>query len=289
MTLVVESEPEVEPAVELRGGAALIPRPAKFRDKDAGRSVRRSLPIHGYFGRNGGGKSLAMVHDTLPDLYRGDPVLSTVELLDAETGDPYPNYTRLTDWDQVMNFSRGAICFDEIVGVAGAREAQTLPVQVQNLLVQLRRGDVALRWTAPAWARADKIIRETSQGATLCKGMFAKTVRDEAGRQLTWRQRRLFSWTTYNAEDFEDWTSSKEGKLKRINKSYFWAPGARAPWSYDTYSDVSRVSLVLDSGRCASCGGVRRAKPCTCSEYTNYRPSARVSRASVGFSHDTPR
>lgn len=244
-----------------------VPRPSKFRDKDAGRTVRRGMPIHGYFGRNGMGKSLAMVHDTLPDLYRGDPVLSTVALLDAETGEPYPNYTRLTNWDQVLNFRRGVILFDEIVGVAGAREGMTLPVQVQNLLVQLRRADIALRWTAPGWARADKIIRETSTGATLCRGYWAKTVRDEEGRQLTWRQRRLFRWKTYNAEDFEEWTAAKEDgqkKLKKVTSAWYWAPGGRAQWSYDTYDDVSRIALPITSGRCASCGGTRRAPACTC-------------------------
>lgn len=244
-----------------------VPRPAKFRDKDAGRIVRRGLPIHGYFGRNGMGKSLAMVHDTLPDLYAGDPVLSTVALLDAETGDPYPNFTRLVSWDQVLDFERGVILFDEIVGVAGAREGMSLPVQVQNLLVQLRRKDVTLRWTAPGWARADKIIRETSQGATLCRGYWAKSVVDESGRQLSWKQRRLFKWKTYAAEDFEEWSASKEAgtkKLRTVTSSWYWAPGGRAQWSYDTYDDVSRIALPIESGRCASCGGTRRAKPCSC-------------------------
>lgn len=248
-------------------GAVMVPRPVKFKDKDAGRDIRRGLPIHGYFGRNGMGKSLAMVHDTLPDLYRGDPVLSTVALLDAETGDPYPNYTRLTDWDQVLTFERGAILFDEIVGVAGARESQTLPVQVQNLLVQLRRADIALRWTAPGWARADKIIRETSVGATLCRGYLAKAVVDVEGRAMTWKQRRLFRFKTYQAEDFEEWTAAKENgnkKLKAVNSSWYWAPGKPAQWSYDTYDDVTRVGLSIDSGRCASCGGVRRAPACSC-------------------------
>lgn len=246
---------------------AMVPRPAKFKDKDAGRDTRRKLPIHGYFGRNGMGKTLAMVHDTLPDLYAGDPVLSTVEFRDAVTGDLYPNFTRLTSWDQVLGFKRGVICFDEIVGVAGSREGMTLPVQVQNLLVQLRRSDIALRWTAPGWARADKIIRETSVGATLCRGYFAKAVKDEAGRTLTWRQRRLFRWKTYNAEDFEEWTASKEAgqaKLRKVNASWYWAPGKPAQWSYDTYDDVSRIALPIESGRCASCGGTRRAKPCSC-------------------------
>ncbi len=279
---------ELDDELVVRRGAALVPRPTKFRDKDAGREVRRGLPIHGYFGRNGMGKSLAMIHDTLPDLYAGDPVLSTVALLDAETGEPYPNYTRLTDWDQVMSFERGAILFDEIVGIAGARASMSLPVQVQNHLNKLRKADIALRWTAPAWARADLIIRETSQGATLCKGYWGKKVRDDSGRLMTWRQRRLFRWKTYDATDFEEWSATKEGKLKTVpgGKAWYSIKESRAAWSYDTYGDVALVGMTLESGRCASCGGTRRTPECSCANYVASKtprrsPVAIGSRPSV--------
>lgn len=244
--------------------AVLVPRAGSLKDRDAGRKVRRAYPIHGYFGRNGMGKTQAMVHDSLPDLYAGDPVLSTVALLDAETGDPYSNFTRLVEWQQVLDFERGTILFDEIVGIAGAREGMSLPVQIQNWLVQLRRDDIAMRWTAPAWKRADTIIRETSLGATLCRGFMAKTGYDEAGRARTWRQRRLFRFKTYAAEDFEEWSVAQEGKLKAIGSAWMWAPSSRARASYDTYDEVSRIIFPNESGRCARCGGTRRAKPCTC-------------------------
>lgn len=250
--------------LSVKDGAVLVPRKKKLKDKDAGRSVRRAYPIHGYFGRNGMGKSLCMVHDTLPDLYAGDPVLSTVKLLDAETGDPYPNFTLLTDWEQVLNFERGAILFDEIVGIAGAREGMSLPVQIQNWLVQLRRDDIAMRWTAPAWKRADTIIRETSLGATLCRGYWAKAAVDSEGRAMTWKQREWFRFKTYAADDFEEWSASKEGKLKAIGTSWFHAVNSRARTSYDTYDDVSRIVFANETGRCARCGGMRRAKPCSC-------------------------
>jgi hypothetical protein len=53
-----------------------------------GRAVRRGYPIHMYVGRNGSGKSLTAVYDTLPTLLMGRPVLSTVRLLDFS--DPRP-------------------------------------------------------------------------------------------------------------------------------------------------------------------------------------------------------
>ena len=50
---------------------------------------RRGFPIMAYVGPNGGGKSLAMVKDTVPSLRAGRRVLSTVRLLDAATGEPH--------------------------------------------------------------------------------------------------------------------------------------------------------------------------------------------------------
>lgn len=267
------STPQIE-LVTIDSAPAAVILPKKWRDPDAGRNRRRSLPIHGYFGRNGSGKSQLVVHDTLPDLDRGDPVLSTMALINADTGEPYPNFELWTEWDQVLTFKRGAIVGDEIVGVAGSRNAMSLPIEVQNLLNQLRRGDIAFRWTAPAWARADLIIRETSQGATLCKGMFPRVLRDEDGRVHTWAQNRWSRVKTYDASDFEEWTAAKEKgtrKLRPVQTAWFRAEGTRARASYDTYAPVTRVGFDLDSGRCASCGGVRRPKPCTCSPVSGRR------------------
>lgn len=50
--------------------------------------LRRSQSIAAYNGSNGGGKSLAMVYDCLPDLDRGVRVLSTVGLLDRWSAVP---------------------------------------------------------------------------------------------------------------------------------------------------------------------------------------------------------
>jgi hypothetical protein len=49
------------------------------------RARRRVMPIHGYVGSNGGGKSAAMVWDTLPSLLAGRRVLSGVAR-DARSG-----------------------------------------------------------------------------------------------------------------------------------------------------------------------------------------------------------
>lgn len=244
-----------------------VPVVRRLRETDSGRRARRSAPIRGYVGANGGGKTLAMVHDTLPSLDSGRRVLSTVEFIDFRTGLPFPNYERLEDWSQVMDCRETDIVFDEIVGVAGARAHGSLPVEVQNLLVQLRRRDNTLAWSAPSWTRADLIIRETSQAVTVCRGYLGKRARDAEGKALLWSQKRLFRWKTYDAVNFEEFTAQKATKLKADHKAWFRGVGSRAMHSYDTFDDVSRVGAAIDSGRCASCGGVRRPKPCTCGKH----------------------
>lgn len=232
-----------------------------LRDRNAGRDRRRAVPIHAYVGENGGGKSLAMVHDTLPSLDAGRRVLSTVRLLDAATGEPHAGYERLTDWAQILEAEHCDVLFDEVVGIASAREFAGLPVQVANLLVQLRRRDVVLRWSAPAWARADKIIRETTQAVTVCSGHMGKRDRDSP---RLWSQKRLFKWRTFDAFAFDQLTMGQLDKQPSSSVAWFWGPGCRAFASYDTLDAVERVGDVLDSGRCVHCGGRKTIPRCTC-------------------------
>ena len=232
-----------------------------LRDRDAGRARRRMAPIHAYIGANGSGKSLAMVHDTLPSLEAGRRVLSTVRLLDPATGEPHSAYERLTDWGQLMEAEHCDVLFDEVVGIASARESQGMPVQVANLLVQLRRRDVVLRWSAPAWARADKIIRECTQAVTVCRGYMTK--HDPDAPRL-WAPKRLFKWKTFAAIDFDQASTGQIEKTPSGSSSWFWGPSSAAFRSYDTLDSVERVGDVLDSGRCVHCGGRKTIPRCSC-------------------------
>lgn len=242
------------------------------RDRDARRGARRHFPIHAYVGANGSGKTLAMVHDTLPSLMAGRTVLSTVELIDPRTGRPWPSYQRLTDWPQLLEAHHADVLFDEVVGIASSRESSGLPVQVANILNQLRRRDICLRWTAPAWARADKIIRETSQAVTLCSGKMSEHGHTSEDGSGLWRPHRLFRWRTFDATSFEEFSLNKattedRRRLDSICGAWFWRPRSLAERCYRTLDDVSRVGEVLDTGRCAYCGGRRRVPICHCDDH----------------------
>lgn len=290
------------------------------------RAERRGWPIMGYVGPNGGGKSAAMVWDTLPSLEAGRPVLSTVRLLDymqprdctdarceadPESGhyvralpdpavlegmftvedDPlrrtaltrdlgevvgvhraaHPLWIPLVDWQQILDVKGADVLLDEVTGVASSRESSSLPAPIANRLVQLRRNDVIVRWSAPAWARADKILRETSQAVTYCRGFLAKADAAEAGAARMWRRRRLFSWKTYDGAAFEDFTAGKREELPALTRDLHWGPGSPAFGLYDTMDAVLTVGTVSDAGTCMRCGGTRRRAECSCGDYSRGR------------------
>lgn len=228
-------------------------------------AARRSFPIMAYVGPNGGGKSLAMVKDTLPTLAMGRQVLSTVRLLDHRTGEPHPFYVPFTDWDQLLDAKDCDVLMDEMVGIAGARESMKLDVRVQNILVQLRRRNVVLRWSAPAWLRADKIVREVTQAVTECRGYYSDR-RPVVGTALQlWAPKRLFAFRTYDTIDFEEWTSGRREKVPATSTEWFHGPGSTVFSSYDTLDQVERVTGADENGVCTTCGGsAPRRRPCSC-------------------------
>lgn len=236
-------------------------------DKKSRRAVaaRRSYPIMAYVGPNGGGKSACMVYDTIPSLRRGRTVLSTVKLVDPRTGRPFPNYVKFESWDQLVDLKDADVLMDEMVGIAGSRESQKLDMRVQNVLVQLRRRNIVLRWSAPNWARADKIVREVTQSVTECRGYFpsrvAKRAGDDDAVQL-WAPKRLFRFRTFDTIDFEEWTSGKRDKLEPIAGEYFYGPGSTVFDTYDTLDAVSMVAGITPEGLCDICMKTARKEYC---------------------------
>jgi hypothetical protein len=271
--------------------------------------MRRAMPIRAYVGPNGHGKSLAAVVDLLPSLDRGRYVLSTVPLLDwRAVPDPelftfdrqiglwldnesgvqwvrpdHPYYIRLTEWSQLMRAENCDVLLDDVAGVASARQSQGMPAAIEKLLQKLRHDDITLSWTAPAWARADLVIRETTQAVTVAEGHRPEKTDD--GDKL-WRRHRQFEWTTYDAKLYTDWTEGKREKAKRLCFQRFFGPGSDAFNAYDSLGGVDTITSVTDAGRCVECGGTRRAPACTCHEYTERMAEAavtgRASKRSAG-------
>jgi hypothetical protein len=226
-------------------------------DGRKGRAFRRRFGIIAYVGPNGSGKTLAAVGDCLPSLEAGRPVLSTVRLT-TPAGDDHPMWVPFRTWKDLLSAEHCDVLMDEVTGVASSREAMGLPGPVANLLVQLRRRDVVLRWTAPSWSRADRIIRECTQVAALCSGHMA---READGSQ--WRTNRLFSVRCLDARELDDLTAGVVKRSKAMNRSWSRIGAMAARDAYDTLDQVLALPVV-EGGRCAVCGGRRSVPKCEC-------------------------
>lgn len=263
------------------------------------RKFRRGYGIRGYVGPNGHGKSLAMVYDTLPSLDMGRRVISNVRLLDYRNPRPcegcdspghfvpcgddvavhsaaHPMYEPLLDYSQLLEAQSCDVLLDEVTGIASSRASAALPFQVVNLLMQLRRRDVTLSWTAPAWARADKVIREVSQCVIECRGMLSVSRETEGSM---WRDRRLFRWSTYDAAEFESWTEGKREKSPRASHEWHWRPRGLAHLAYDTFDQVTALGWANEAGLCMTCGGNRPVPRCHCADSERGREASRVAAA----------
>lgn len=125
-----------------------------------------------------------MVNDVLPSISVGRRVVSTVRILD-ENGNPHPLWVPLSDFRTLLEVEKCDVLLDEVTGVASSRSSQSvIPPAVLNLLMQLRRRDVTLSFTAPAWNRAEKVIRETCQAVTLCQGFLPQAGKSKTTKHL---------------------------------------------------------------------------------------------------------
>jgi len=245
-------------------------------------------PIQFFTGRNGAGKSLCAVYDTLPTLDAGRPVLSTVRLLDFRNYRPcedapcddavghreghmqrHPLYVPFTRWEQLLGWSFGDVLMDEITGVADSNENAALPHVVGDFLSQMRRTDVCVRVTGLAWMNAHVRLRRAVLAVTRCQSSLPVPARQLTDEQRVWRPRRLAKWVTYDAKSLptDDHSEAMYGKATVIVKGRHWIPTSLALKAYDTYDSVLTVGTVTDAGRCAHCGGSRRAPECSCSDY----------------------
>lgn len=273
---------------------------------EAARRRRRSYPLHAYVGRNGSGKSMAAVYDTLPDLDAGRPVLSTVRLLDwrnpRECDDPtcehdlhgmpghlaaHPGYIPFTQWPQLLDFRGGAVLMDEITGVADSGDSAALPAAVANKLAQLRRDECMVRITGLNFIRINKRLREAVNAVTRCQSFWPITVQDESGQDMVWRRRRFGVWRTYDAQSLpvDDHTEHAYETADLLVKARTWIPTLSAASAYDSFDQVHRVGTVSEAGRCAHCGGTRRAMECSCSDYH----AEKTQRRSGGAQGRSPR
>jgi hypothetical protein len=189
-------------------------------------------------------------------------VYSTVRLT-SDVGVPHPLFRPLTSYQQLLTIEHADVLFDEVAGIADASESASIPVQVTNFLHQLRKRDIRLRVTTPAYKRCALPIRQVAQVVVECRGFFP--ARSKGDGRL-WRPRRVVRAQVFDAWDFEDYTAS-EGQRERLRtmaKGVVWVPTSPAIKAYNSFGQVLQLGHVNEAGMCTACGGSRPRPKCGC-------------------------
>lgn len=186
-------------------------------------------------------------------------VYSTVALI-GDDGQDHPRYRPLIDYRQLLTIEHAEAIFDEVAGISDASDSSAIPVQVVQWLHTLRKADVRLAVTTPAYDRCSKPIRQVAQLVVDCRSFFPE--RSESGR--LWRPRRMFILTAYDAFTFEHFTAGTKERLTAKGKAVLWRPGHEAERRYDTLGQVLQLGHVTEAGLCSNCGGARSRPKCAC-------------------------
>jgi hypothetical protein len=251
-----------------------------------GARQRQGVPVLAYTGANGSGKSAYEVYDVLPTLLTGRRwecdkewhyhsqegifsgeryVLGTVQMFDPDTEVLYtrhhPRFVPLRNFGQLLRAEHCEVVLDEVTGVMSSRQSQSLPVQVENLIVQMRRRDCTVRWSTPDFSAADIRLRQVTQGVVYCTGGM-RVASPVPGR--TWRDAQNLGACCYDRAAFDTFTHGQRDKLRAQGAQSIWRPGHVLERVYDTLAEVYALGIATDGGMCLACGGQRSRAKCHC-------------------------
>lgn len=274
----------------------------------AGKS-HTEFAIQAFVGANGSGKSLAIVEmAVLPAWRSGRLVVSNMPLYPSVLGYDEDLYQPLHSWRDIAKMGTcqlptdercepgecvhsstagrpALLVLDEASAALPSRSSASTPTQLIRVLNQLRKRDVYLVWSAPAWARMDLAVRETTGAVTVCtsswvdtvprvnvpgiRKMFPPKALDEDGRPLPrlepgWAPRRLFFFKTFEAQSYDEFTLAKTQKLRPRAKRYYWRSRHDAQHAYGTLEGVDLLDHLSETGACMDCGLKRHTAFCSC-------------------------
>lgn len=182
----------------------------------------------------------------------------------------HPLYVPLRDLRQFLTWKDGDILCDEVQGLFNSRESSAMPSQVLTMMMQLRRLNVSLSWSVPAWGRADKVLREQTQLVTMMTASLPVRAPATAdGLPRLWHQRRLFHARSYDPscmDEFEAHRAMAEDVHPEII-AFYWGPGSTMFKAYDTLDSVASLGYASDTGMCMTCTGKRKTTMCVCDDH----------------------
>lgn len=213
------------------------PRRAPVGDLVAG------VPIAGFTGVNGAGKTMLAVQSAICDMARGRTVYSTVPIRSA-----YGNSRPIRSLRELLHIEDATILLDEVSVIFSSRSSQSLPAEVVALLQTLRHKRLTVRWTAPAWMRCDNLLREVTQGVVNVLPLLRKRERDNP-----WPYPRVMF-----AGLLDTSTGKTDAQPEKVLRRRMYVPrNLEAFGAYDTHADTPLLGLHLQGGTCVDCGGTQ--------------------------------
>lgn len=199
------------------------------------------VPIAGFVGVNGAGKTLLAVESAIADLRSGRPVYSTVQIT-SEFGESSP----VLSLRQLLTLENCTVLLDDVAVIFSARSTSSLPPEMVAFLQTLRHQGVTVRWTAPNWMRCDVLLRDVTQAVVSVSPMLR---RHEAGNP--WPRPRLVG-----AGLLDTSTVARDREPEKRLRTRFVIPRRLLAWgAYDTRADTPILGRHLQTGVCVDCGG----------------------------------
>lgn len=203
------------------------------------RDVAYGAPIVGFTGVNGAGKTLLAVQSAIHDMARGREVYSTVPI-ESRWGNSQP----IVSLRQLLTLRDVTILLDEVAVIFSSSSSASLPQEVVIFLQVLRHRELTLRWTAPAWMRADNKLRDVTQVAVNVIPML------KWGGGLWPRPHLCLAGVLDTTQGKTDATPTRVLKRRAFIPRLLDSMG-----TYDTLADTPQLRGAHGGGMCADCFG----------------------------------
>lgn len=204
------------------------------------RDLARGIPVCGFTGVNGAGKTLLAVESAIADLQRGRRVYSTVAI-DSKYGKSEP----IVSLRQLLSLEDCTVLLDEVSVIFSSRSSQSLPAEVVAFLQTLRHRNIIVRWTAPGWMRCDNLLRQSTQAVVNVAPVLRVHGASPWPRPVVAMAGVLD--TTTGATD--------ETPTKVLRRKFLRPIRSVAFGTYDTLADTPLLGRHLQGGTCPDCGG----------------------------------
>jgi hypothetical protein len=180
----------------------------------------KPTPITAYLGVNGSGKSLSAIAFALRDLdKRGRPLLTNMVGLSAPhlhvaDVEELPDMMRQVGREYVSTKTGRPLGMNIVLDEAGAMFSSRSTGRnkaFEETCQQLRKYRARLLWTAPTFARAEKILREVTFTAVLCTPLWQRSMPDDP-----WPSTRLILQKSFDVSrlDTSGTSINKNAKAK---------------------------------------------------------------------------